>query len=248
MGKAAGSCASDPGDRKAISRCARPCERPELRRFERSGVAGFVFRRAPCRRNGERQQNSRVGPLTDQLLIIGMRHRDNSKTGDIRRPIRATAEPSPVSAARRAAEAAFAAPVLPAAVLAVPVQVVSVRRRLREMPNQRLPIADVVADQPAAKTPRVFRLHDTHNALIPAPAQPEKPEELPRRRRRVNTSRRPGPVQRSFARGPETASAEPAVARTGQPSRREQLDELRRMLSDLDQTFAQIRFAQHFRI
>jgi hypothetical protein len=87
------------------------------------------------------------------------------------RSTRAPVEPpAPVSAARRAAEAAFAAPSLPSAAPAVPVQIVSVRRRLRELPNQLPPIADVVADPPAEKTPRVFRLRDTQSTVPTVPS------------------------------------------------------------------------------
>jgi hypothetical protein len=178
-----------------------------------------------------------------------MRIQNNGLTRDAHRPKRSLAEqPETVSAARLAAEAAFAMPLQMSAALAVPIHFVSVRRRLRQPPGLQPPAPAVVAEQPAAKTPRVFRLGDSQDKGLLEQSHDEAAEVPGRRRRPVNATKRPGPVLRLVASGQQGLTAVTGSAPAAQPSPCAQLDQLRLMLCDLEPTFADIRFAQAFQI
>ncbi len=182
-------------------------------------------------------------------LIIGMRTRYNGLPRDIRRPPRADAEqPDTVSAARLAAEAAFVMPPVPSFAPAVPVQFVPVRRRLHQPPDLGPPTTTVAAEQPAVKTPRVFRLGDAQGKGLPAQPREATPEEPARRRSEVTAAKRPGPVLRIAASGQRAPLPPASAAPAAQPSPRAQLEQLRMMLTEMEPTFAQIRFAQAFQI
>jgi hypothetical protein len=182
-------------------------------------------------------------------LIIGMRTHFNSSNQDTRRPPRTLAEqPDTVSAARLAAEAAFVTPPVKSAALAVPVQIVSVRRRLCQPQNLQQPPTAHIAEQPAAKIPRVFRLEEARGeARSPGPHEYTLNEPA-HHRRPVNAVKRPGPVLRIVAAAQLASVTAAASPNAAQPSPREQLDRLRLMLAELEPTFAQIRFAQAFKI
>lgn len=184
-----------------------------------------------------------------------------------------------LSAARLAAEAAFApAPVL-AAAAPVQVRIVVARRRRLQSADVQAPPAAPVAQLPASKTPRVFRLGDDgkdngkgngkdggkdkdadrqgdmdlakgDRTARPAAASPQSPggaQPPARRRRKDKATERPGPVV-LVAVAPARAAPRPATADGPPTPQPQELEALRRMLAELEPTFAQIRFAQAFRL
>jgi hypothetical protein len=182
-------------------------------------------------------------------LIIGMRTHFNGLNQDTRRPPRTLAEqPDTVSAARLAAEAAFVTPPVKSAALAVPVQIVAVRRRVCQPQNLQQPPTTRIAEQPAAKIPRVFRLEEAKGeARSPGPHE-DTLNEPAHHRSPVDAVKRPGPVLRIVAAVQLASVTAAATPHAAQPSPREQLDRLRLVLAELELTFAQIRSAQAFKI
>ncbi len=127
-------------------------------------------------------------------------------------------------------------------------RVVAVRRRLAPAAELQAPAAAEVPDQAAAKTPRVFRLGDAQGQHPAPQAHAGAPAEPAPRRRRVNATKRPGPVSWQLGDGARAAVSASGLAQAAPASPMAELESLRRMLDELEPTFAQIRFAQSFHV